>query len=167
MTKRSDGTVVLRCIRRDGSATWQRYENHSSFYAFHDLRHLAVETVLGFQTGFYGLIASGWDISDTGGKGSRSKLPASSILVEHIVGLLDGERSGGAPPLSAAQFNALIDEMIGIDPNRSRLSDSQLTAVRDRIEELHQQWAGVPPGSSLDLTFSASVQTASSRALVP
>jgi len=154
LTKRADGNVVLRCTRRDASVTWERHEKHASFFSFHDLTHFAVETTLGFTNGFYGLIADGWDIADTTGKGSRGKLPPASVLVEHIVGLLDRERSGGAPALSAAEFNAQLDEMAGIDPQRPRLTDTQLTRVRNRIEELHSQWNGIPAGSALDLAFS-------------
>src|SRR5438552_1729678 len=155
-TKRADGTVVLRCVRRDGSVTWQRHDKHAAFFSFHDLSHFAVETVLGFRAGFYGLIADGWDIADTTGKGARGKLSPNSILVEHVVGLLDRERIGGAAPLSAADFNAQINEMAGIDPARSPLSDEQLRDFRTRIEELHTQWASVPSGSALELTFDRS-----------
>jgi hypothetical protein len=152
-TKRSDGTVILRCTRRDGSATWQRHDKHGAFFSYHDLSHFAVETTLGYRSGFYGLLADGWDIADTGGKGARGKLSADSILVEHVVGLFDRERSGGARPLGAADFNRCIDEMVGADPNRRALTDAQLTDVRKRIEELHSQWAGIPPGGTLELAF--------------
>ena len=154
MTKRVDGTVVLRCLRRDGSATWQRHEKHAPFFSFHDLTHYAVETMLGLRSGFYGLIADGWDIDDTDGKGKRGKLPPPAALVEHIVGLFDRERSGGAPPLPAEEFNALLDEMVGIDLDRPRLTEPQLTELRNRVQELHRQWAGITLGSTLDLTFS-------------
>src|SRR6185295_15746644 len=117
-TKRADGNVILKCVRRDGSATWQRHEKHAVFFGFHDLTHFAVETTLGFRSGFYGLIADGWDIEDTTGKGKRGKLSGASVLVEHVVGLLDRERAGGAAPLPAADFNAQIDEMVGRDPSR-------------------------------------------------
>ena len=130
-TKRTDGSVVLRCLRRDGSATWQRHEKQATFFSFHDLSHFAVETTLGFRSGFYGLIADGWDIPDTSGKGKRGKLPAASVLVEHVVGLLDRERIGGASLLSAAEFNAQIDEMAGVDPTRQPLTDTQLVNVRN------------------------------------
>ena len=152
-TKRIDGSVSLRCVRRDGTATWERHEKHAAFYAFHDLRHFAVETVLAQRSGFYGLIADGWDISDTTGKGKRGKLSATSLLVEHIVGLLDRERAGGAQPLSAAEFNEQLDTALGPDPSRPRFSDEQLDAVRNRTDELHRQWAEISPGSSLNLTF--------------
>jgi hypothetical protein len=152
-TKRKDGAVVLRCLRRDGSATWQRHEKHATFFSFHDLSHFAVETTLGLHSGFYGLLADGWDIADTGGKGTRGKLQPSSILVEHIVGLFDRERAGGAPALSAAEFNTQIDEMAGRDSARQPITEAQLTQVRNRIQELHNQWAAVPAGSTFELNF--------------
>jgi hypothetical protein len=78
-TKRTDGAVVLQCVRRDGSVTWERHDKQAVFFSFHGLSHLAVETVLGFRRGFYGLIAAGWDIADTTGKGKRGKLPSEGI----------------------------------------------------------------------------------------
>src|SRR5436309_5544060 len=107
-TKRTDGAVVLQCVRRDGSATWERHDKQAVFFSFHDLDHFAVETTLGFRQGFYGLIAEGWDIADTTGKGTRGKLPPEAILVEHVVGLFEREKVGRSEPLSAAEFNAQI-----------------------------------------------------------
>ena len=78
-----------------------------------------------------------------------------SGLVEHIVGLPDREHSGGAPPSAAAEFNNQLATIIGPDPNRPCFTEAQLSRVRDRIEELHHQWAGVPTGSTLDLVFIA------------
>jgi hypothetical protein len=152
-TKRADGIVILKCIRKDGSETWQRHDKHGVHFSFHDLTHFAVETTLGLRTGFYGLIADGWDISDTTGKGKRGKLAASSVLVEYIVGLFDRERAGGAAPLSAVEFNAQMKEMAGPEAARLPLTEAQLSAVRSRIEELHRQWIAVPAGSTYELTF--------------
>jgi hypothetical protein len=47
---------------------------------------LRLETELGFGRGFFGLIAEGWEIEDTTGKGARGPLPDEAKLVEHIVG---------------------------------------------------------------------------------
>jgi hypothetical protein len=154
LTKKTDGSVVLRCTRRDGSVTWQRYDKHSGFYPFHDLRHFAVETVLSCRSGFYGLLADGWDIADTGGKGARGKLLPASILVEHIVGLLDRELAGGSSPMAAAEFNAQLDQMLGSDPSRSPINETQLAAIRNRTDELHKQWVALTPGATLTLDFS-------------
>ena len=154
-TKRADGVVVLQCVRKDGSVTWQRHDKQGVFFSFHDLSHFAVETVLGFRQGFYGLITDGWDITDTTGKGQRGKLQAEAILVEHVVGLFDRERSGGATPLSADDFNSHIRECVENDDLDAicTFSDAQLVAVRREIARLQQDWAAIPAGSCLELTF--------------
>src|SRR5689334_12435268 len=104
-SKRNDGSVVLQLLRADNSTRCKRYEKQATFFSFHDLTHFAVETTLSFEAGFYGLIATGWDIPDTEGKGPRGKPPAEAVIVEHVVGLLSGEKAGGAAPLSTAEFN--------------------------------------------------------------
>jgi hypothetical protein len=103
IAKQPDGAGVLRCIRQDGSVTWQKQTKHAAHFAVHDLTHFAVETVLGYRRGFFGLIAQGWDVDDTTGKGARGVLPAEAIKVEKIVGLFDSERPPvccGAPTSS-------------------------------------------------------------------
>ena len=76
ITKKADGSGVLRCVRADGSVTWQKQtDRHAAYFALHDLTHFAVETSLGLRRGFFGLIAEGWDIEDTTGKGTRGPLP--------------------------------------------------------------------------------------------
>ncbi len=153
-TKREDGDVVLRCTRADGSATWQRQSGRTAgFFVFHDLRHLAVETVLGFRHGFWGLVADGWDIEDTTGKGTRGPLPAEALLVEQLVGLLDRERVGGAAPMRADELNAQLAASAGdgrAPPSRP-FTDAELDAVRARAEELHERWARLAPGGELEL----------------
>src|ERR1700733_12509574 len=95
ISKRTDGAGVLRCIRDDGSVTWQKQAKHGAHFALHDLTHYAVETALDYRHGFFGLIAEGWDLEDTTGKGARGPLPAEAVEVERIVGLFDSERGMG------------------------------------------------------------------------
>src|SRR5689334_9427354 len=105
LSKLPAGGVLLKCTRADGSVTWQRNEDgRGAFFAFHDLRHYAVESVLASTRGFYGLIASGWDISDTTGKGSRGSVPDEAAAVEHLVGMLDAD-STNEGRASAAELN--------------------------------------------------------------
>ena len=76
LTKRADGGSSLRCVRADGSVTWQSHHGRQAlFFPVHDLTHFAVESVLAGKTGFYGLVAVGWDIEDTTGKGKRGAIP--------------------------------------------------------------------------------------------
>jgi len=150
-TKRADGNVILRCTRKDGSVTWQRYDKLAGFFSYHDLSHLAVETALEVRDGFYGLIADGWDITEMDGKGPRGKLPYASI-VEHVVGLLMQERTGGTGQLSAAEFNSQMEQMTG-QPMKNPLGDLQLKAVRELEASLFRDWSAIPAGGILDLTF--------------
>jgi hypothetical protein len=140
---REDGTTVFRVTRDDGTVTWQKQHGPNAvFFPFHDLCHYAVETVLGMRSAFYGLIAAGWDIIETDGKHGRGPLPAEAITVEHIVGLLDRERSGGGEPLSADEFNSHLTMSLEsgriIEPRL--LTDAELVTIRKRIDELHGEW---------------------------
>jgi len=154
LTKRKDGGSVLRCVRADGSVTWQKQDRHAAFFALHDLTHFAVESTLEFQSGLFGLIAQGWDIDDTTGKGTRGRLPEEAGLVEHLVGLFDLERSTGSIP-AACDFNSLaasIAEAHG-RPAVRQLNDEELARVRSKRGELLAQWNALEPGSSLELRW--------------
>ncbi|HEY4362765.1 MAG TPA: hypothetical protein VGN17_17480 [Bryobacteraceae bacterium] len=150
ITKRAHGAGVLRCTRADGSVTWQKQtDRHAAFFALHDLTHYAVETVLGFRQGFYGLLDTGWDIEDTGGKGARGRLPLEALAVARIVGLFDTERGTGVL-ITAEDYATFATEYM------RPLSDVEIARVRARRGELFSQWTAVAPGDSLQLTFPAS-----------
>ena len=155
LTRRADGGAVLRCVRADGSATWQRHEGRqAAFFPLHDLTHYAVETVLGCRRGFFGLVAEGWGIEDTGGKGSRGPLPPEAVVVEHVVGLLDVEQATGAA-WSAAEFAEQL-ALAGAAPDpelAARLTDAALDGVRERRLALFARWGATAPGEALELTF--------------
>lgn len=155
LEKRTDGSVVLRIVRSDGSSTWQRHEGpRAMFFPHHDLTHYAVETELGFARGFYGLIAEGWDIEDTTGKGARGPLPDETAVVEHLVGWLDAERTS-ADRWTVVQLNqdaTMFAAKFG-RPTPASLAESDLERIRETLRGILRQWASTPPGSSLDLTF--------------
>jgi hypothetical protein len=155
LTKRADGGAVLRCVRTDCSITWQKHEGRqAAFFPLHDLTHFAVETILGFRHGFFGLIAEGWEIDETSGKGRRGPLPSEAVVVEHLVGLLDVERATG-DAWSAQEYatQLAIKGLIATDAAPAWLTDAALERVRLRRRELFAEWAAVPPAASLDLTF--------------
>lgn len=154
-TKRKDGGALLKCIRADGSATWQKQEgNHAIFFPVHDLTHYAVETELSFSRGFYGLIAAGWDIEETTGKTVRGPLPHEAIEVEYIVSALAAERASGAVS-TAEEFNQLANTFAGAKglPQPRPLTEMDLRRVRSRMDELFLRWRTLPPGDTLELAF--------------
>lgn len=154
IARRSDGSVVLHCTRRNGTTTWQHQTaRRAAHFVFHDLRHYAVETTLGVRRAFFGLIAEGWEIADTEGKGARGPLPNEALVVEQLVGLLDRERSGGAPPLSAADLRAQLANLHpqGTSGIVDALTDERLSAIRDLVDELHTRW--IETGTEMELAF--------------
>jgi hypothetical protein len=161
--KNADGSAALSCTRADGTVTWQRQQGvQGMFFPRHDLTHFAVETVLGHRLGFYGMVASGWDLSDFGAPWPRGKIPADADPSELIVGFLDTERASGTR-WSASEFNDKAAVYYrehapgGIPPT---LTDDELARVRQRRAELFAQWDAAPPGGTLELTFGANAEAA-------
>jgi len=113
----------------------------------HDLTHFAVETTLGYEQGFFGLIASGWDIEDTTGKGARGPLPDEAGEVESVVGLFDSER--GSRTLWTP------DEFAQFAPRRltRKLDEATIRGIRSSQRDLFRRWAGVEIGGKLELEY--------------
>src|SRR4051812_26680963 len=90
LKKKRNGEPALTCERPNGSVPWQRQEGQvGRFLPLHDLTHFAVESVLRFDSAFFGLIASGWDISDFGGAGLKHRVGEQALLAEMLVGFFD------------------------------------------------------------------------------
>ncbi len=158
ITKRTDGSAVLKCIRADGSETWQKQQGaQGAFFPLHDLTHFAVESELGFAKAFYGLIAAGWSIDETGTRGAAARMPEEALFAENVVGTLDRERASGSR-WTAEEFNyaLALDATSNGRPAPRELTDDDLARVRKRRAELFEQWRALPPGDTLELTFNAS-----------
>ena len=153
--KGADGRTALSCTRADGTTTWQRQQGgQAAFFPRHDLTHYAVETALGERQGFYGLVATGWDLSDFGQPWPRGKLPPEANVAEMIVGFLDLERSTGERETA----DALIEKLAvycaehGLPPHR-QVTDDDLARVRAKRAELFAKWDAVAPGDALEVVF--------------
>jgi hypothetical protein len=150
IAKRADGAGLLRCIRSDGSVTWQKQSQlQAPHFTLHDLTHFAVETVLGLDQGFYGLIASGWDIEDTTGKGTKGKLPQQAGDVERLVGMFDLER--------ASRVLCTAEDFANYGPTglcaSPTLDEGTIQRIRAKRAELFKKWAEVPVGDKLQFDF--------------
>jgi hypothetical protein len=153
--KNTDGRTSLSCTRADGTATWQRQQGgQAAFFPRHDLTHYAVETVLGHRQGFYGLVASGWDLSDFGTPWPRGEIPPDANLTEMIVGFFDLERRTGEIGL-AKDLNETLSRYCRENslPVPGALTDDDLRRVRQKRGELFARWEAVKPGEALDLPF--------------
>ena len=153
--KRKDGNTVLRCIRDDGSSTWQRNENqHARFFPLHDLVHYAVENELGFSQGFFGLIAADWNIDETTGKSARGALPDEALEVEHFVSSFMAEWNSETE-WTASDFNeqaATFAESRRLPAPRA-LTNEELVRVGSRFKEVCARWRDLPEGEMLPLEF--------------
>ena len=145
IVKQADGAGLLRCTRQDGSVTWQKQTKHGAYFALHDLTHYAVETALCCRRGFFGLIAAGWDVEDTSGKGSRGALPPEAVEVEQIVGLFQNEQASGML-WTAEEFNQFAPR---------RLTVAEIQNVRAARARLFQKWFATATGEKLELEFYA------------
>jgi len=174
--KGTDGRNSLSCTRADGTTTWQRQQGgQAAFFPKHDLTHYAVETVLGFPHGFYGLVSAGWDFSDFGSPWPRGKLPPEASISEMIVGFLDLERRV-AERVAAEDLNQKLAEYCAENrlPPQRQLSEDDLARVRAKRAELFVKWDAVEPGNALEVVFDLSGRpgfgedpVASSRAVAP
>jgi hypothetical protein len=161
--KKTDGSAALTCTRADSSVTWQRQEGQlGRFFPLHDLTHYAVETSLGFTEAFYGLVASGWDMSDFGRESTRGKAPEQAFLAELIVGFFDLERATGVIE-TADDFNDKIVTWY-VDNKRPvpsfRLTEADVEKIRSVRAEMFAKWRALPPGDALEIPFERSPQPA-------
>jgi hypothetical protein len=161
--KKTDGSAALSCIRRDGTTTWQRQEGQlGRFFPLHDLTHYAVETVLGFQRAFYGLLAEGWDISDFGTTESRGRIPDEAGLAEVVVGFFDLERMTGERETAEEMNSRLVSFRAdrGLPPTAFRITEDQTARIRELRADLFARWTAVPPGEALELSFERAAESA-------
>jgi len=158
ITKRKDGGSVLKCVRADGSETWQKLQGQQAgFFPLHDLTHFAVESELHIANAFFGLIASGWSIEETGARGVAKRLPEDALYAEHVVGTLDSERASGTR-WTAEEFNYALSLKATSDGRAvpRQLTDDDLARVRKRRAELFAAWRDLASGDTLELTFAPS-----------
>ena len=144
---------TLTCVRADGSCTWE--PSHVGIK--HDLIHYAVETTLGYQEAFFGLVAGGRDMSAFGTKnGEKDVYTAEEGWAESIVGLLQWPSVGGGLPLSDAELLALLTQSCtdaGIPA--PAVTTKQRGQIRTQVRDLHQRWDELPDGEALELFFDA------------
>ena len=139
---------TLTCIRDDGSVTWTHL--HRGFVQ-HDFAHYVVETTLGFENAFFGLVSKGYDIPDfSAPKAERPfEIPREAMDTEPIVALLQADllESLGYSGDSDGIFQ---DHSVSLPVN---LTDKQLEVMRRNLRALLQRWRDLQPGESMTLQF--------------
>ena len=150
--KKQSKQDTLACLRDDGSRTWWPLASH---FAEHDLLHYAVETTLGLEEAFFGLIAAGRDIQDFGTRdGQKDFYPQEAIRAEFIVALLQSQ-------LRADTFSdnnkllTLFELTAEKTPNLPPLNvtTSHLNSIRATMADLKQRWESLLLGYFMELEF--------------
>lgn len=104
----------MRCVREDGTDTYLSSPTNGAFFVVHDLLHYSVETVLGANDAFFGMVAAGRDLNDFGTReGQKDVMPARAYEVEEIVGIIQTERRR-PESLSHEQFDAILTMWEGL-----------------------------------------------------
>lgn len=134
---------TLTCIRDDGSMTWSHI--HSGF-ALHDLAHYVVDTSLGLNNAFFGLIVKGYNIPEFSlSKSKRTfKIPDEAISVEPIVALLQMEHWESFPEGLIYQDSPELP---------SNVTSQQINNMRKKLNELVKKWESILPGETIILEY--------------
>ena len=160
LKKTHDG-VVLACLRKAGDAEIQR-TGHDGFFASHDLMHYSVETTLGYNEAFFGLMASGWSFRNFTRHDDPNYRPPppQSDLAENIVAVLSMHLRDAS--LNDPDVLSIVTEEINRDlaASMSRsivcppvLTEAQIAAIYRRFDGLFRRWKALPTGEHLELPF--------------
>lgn len=174
MKKTGDG-VVMACLR-EGHAPEIQHTAHDGFFALHDLLHYAVETALGFDEAFLGLIASGWSFENfTRRDDPRYRpLPPQALAAEHIVNIFSLALRE-AVPQDQELLELLTDEinrdlaaaMRDCGTAAPNLTVGDVATICKTFGELSRRWAALPVGGELQFAFPQPQSPASSIGSVP
>ena len=118
----------------------------------HDFAHYVVETTLGFENAFFGLVAKGYDIPDfSEPKAQRPfEIPEEAMNTEPIVALLQADLPNTPYPQDT-NSNGLFREHSATLP--VNITDEQLKVMRQKLRTFLQQWHDLQPGESMTLQF--------------
>ena len=150
---------ILTVHRTDGTSTWMKLYPGM---ALHDLAHYVIETELGLDDAFYGLLARGYDIKDF--EAPRDKrpeellpknLPTAALQVEHLVNLLLVEVQDGGEMEDLLVVFAKVCEEAGL-PVMERLTDHKLKIIRNTLSSIKKRWDALASNESLELKMSFS-----------
>jgi hypothetical protein len=143
----------LRVERENGTSDWMPT---TPFFVEHDITHFAVETTLGFQEAFWGLMSKGWSFSNFEDRqpGSRKavQLPPEAYITEGLVGAIQVDHMHG--PFSYEGFLKVLresHEALGATP--PVITSEQLTSIRELKNQLIVRWKELAPGDRLEITF--------------
>jgi len=151
--KKRSAQTIFELHRKDGSLTYAKIQPGMEF---HELGHWVVESSLLIENAFYGLVSSGYDISDFDKPRAirpidlmPNNLPSISIFVEHYVNLLMTELNAGVDPNFLNQLNTICQsKAIEIPPS---LNQEKIDSIRALYQEKIATWKSLELGNELVL----------------
>jgi hypothetical protein len=110
--------------------------------------------MLRLEEGFFGLVASGWDVTDFGSPWPRGGLPPQANVTELIVSFFDLERAGG-DRTTAEEINRKVAEYCAEKelPAQVPITEEHVAEVRRKRAEVFAKWESIPPGDAIELPF--------------
>jgi hypothetical protein len=160
---------MIEARRADGSVA--REEVPQKGPVAHDIVHYVVETELGFDRGFWGLVAAGNDpasiaeMARAAGHASarRAEKPephfVEAIQVERIVESFEAElwsRGSDNESLRSMALSGCAQSLVDMPA----LSDVAIERARSRLVEIAEYWTALPIGGSLALEWRSRKQAA-------
>ncbi|PRC92134.1 hypothetical protein S2091_3050 [Solimicrobium silvestre] len=143
---------VLRCVRKNGTETSTKMPRQGQLP--HDLIHYVVETALGYEHGFLGLIAKGADLAfameqthDIQNQQIADQATHAEALVESLQaqmwsGMFDNEQFLAGLEGACSMRNRAVPDLSKINPERD---------LYEVVLALAQRWLQVPFYASLEL----------------
>ena len=124
------------------------------FLILHDLSHYAIETQLGYQSAFWGLIKSGIHPSVFENKEARDKILVSNEAwyAECLANLFLLELTQGELEEFNEVFHQSLEQMSKNIPEMN-LSADQINDIRDYYKQLVNAWKMLEPNKEMVLHF--------------
>lgn len=162
---KGDKEDQLEMERADGTRASTRFPHKGPIP--HDFVHYAVESELGIDRGFWGLVDAGHhpeeiqEIAKAAGHASakRAEVPAAdfvpAIQAERIVEAFEADHwSGGqGDPAGVAYMAEAGCEQSLVAP--IALEEAAVERIRARIADFSARWSALAPGGTIDLTWPA------------
>ena len=150
LKKGKDDPGSITCVRDDGTTTWAPLMG--AFGPLHDLAHYVVETTLGLENGFYGLLEQGYDISSFERADERPPDLDEGRYSEHVAMALQTQVLGG---YAGDRLNELLTAATNSlpAPYRAALPPPVVERLQTRYRELVDRWHALAPGDRLVLEY--------------
>ncbi len=137
-TKISDTEHQVAVVRADGSQDTKVLNSRS--FLFHDFAHLALETAMRLEHGFWGSVATGASLSGSDCKGN------DILLAESLAGPIQVLIKKDAEP---ADYRKVLSRLLKNSPQTKTLSES----IHAEARHLKGLWRATPYGKTMEVDW--------------